>query len=633
MLKANTTYTLSIHGAPGGTYLHTNGFLQFYNADGSLHSYITTGFNPLPAALPRQITFTTPAAAVSVAPNMRNTTDFSAATPVTAAHVDLVSAATMLNEGASALSFAAYSGGVYTAAAADFNPVETGQITVARQGSELYIRAGAQQSTAYDVVWRLDVGRALDRSRLIQSQVVDFRGIRFIAKSTTAISTIAAFNTSTLVHFGGFDEACPIRLNSMYLGGSHGVIGYRLTAAAHGKANADVGSIWSDGTSNWVMMLIDTTGTLSFVRRYTGTQDKWSIATSAPSSLNFTHVSGATNTGAITASASAQIQMHPIITDYVVNVRLDDTAITADGVYAGARLIIGETYALINAAAQQDALIAAVGAVTPNYTSAKQQVRFAYVYEWNQWGAMSVRAGHGVKDAYRRSAATDYWGGIQLQRLALPADSTPGMQSAVCLYVPSVSVVSGYNFQSVADITANAAEIRIPRTSCTNPADPASHFALIGKDSGGVAVSGHLFGYSRDVGLGVPAARAAKVNDVLFFSSAEKMYPTAVDFAAGDAAVGNNDLVTAFRAPFLPTDTDLTVPGVIVSMDGKDYVYITAHQTLTNTAVAIPSELNGRTVEVLSTGGTISVGSTVVAGSQVLIDVTGYGDAVLRLSA
>ena len=193
--------------------------------------------------------------------------------------------------------------------------------------------------------------------------------------------------------------------------------------------------------------------------------------------------------------------------------------------------------------------------------------------------------------------------------------------------------MSGFYIQSDAAITANAAEIRIPRTSCTNPADPASHFALIGKDSGGVSVSGHLFGYSRDVGLGVPATRAAKVNDVLFFSSSEKMYPTAVDFAAGDAAVGNNDLVTAFRAPFLPTDTDLTVPAVIVSMDGKDYAYITAHQTLAGKAVAIPSQFNGRTVDVLSSGGTISVGSAVVARSQVSVSVTGYGDAVLRLTA
>jgi hypothetical protein len=633
MLKPSTTYTLSIHGAPGGAYFYTNGYLQFFNADGSLHSYITTGFTVTPAAAPRQITFTTPAAAVSIAPNMRNTVDFTSTTPITAAHADLVAGAAMLNEGATAIDFAAWSGGAYVATANDFDPVSSGgQIIVARQGTEVYIRAGAQQSATYDVVWRLDVGRELDRSRIIQPQVVDFRGIRFIDKTAPSSSTISAFNQSALVHAGGLDETCPVRLNGMYLAGSHGVIGYRLTAAAHGKANVDVGSIWSDGTNQWVLMLIDTTGTLSFVRRYTGSQDKWSIATSAPASLNFTHVSGATNTGAITATVSAQVQFHPIIADYLVDVRLDDVAITADGVYAGGRLVIGETYALINAAAQQDALIAAVGAAVPDYTSAKQQIRFAHVYEWNKWGAMSASSGHGVKDAYRRSVATDYWGGIQVQRISLPADTTPGMQSTVWLYVPSVAPVAGYDFQAIANITLNAAEIRIPKASCAVPADPASHFAMIGKDGGGVVVGGHLFGYCRDVGLGVPDTRAAKVTDVAFFSTAEKQYPIAIDAAAGDAAVGNNDLVTAFRAPFLPTDTDLSIPAVIVTMDGKDYAYITAHQTLADKLVQIPSALNGRTVEVISTGGSITVNSTVVALDHISINVTGYGDAVLRLT-
>ena len=634
LLEPSTEYTMSIHGAPLGAYIYPNDFFQFYNADGSLHSYITSGFTVDNPAAPRQITFTTPAAAVSIAPNIRNITEFTLENPITAEHVDIVQAATMLNKGATALDFIPYSDGAFTPISSDLDPVAAGQIVVAKQGHDYYIRAAAQQSTTKDVVWKVIANSGVNYNAVDNKNgAVNFHGIRFIDKATGHKSTIAAYNQSTDVHSNGFDESCPIKINGMYLGGGHGVIGRKAKMTGHGKTNVDVGSIWSDGTDQWVLHYVDDADNATFVAKNTGPADKWSISTAALGSTTMSHVSGATNTADFVLTAQEQSQSAPTVKEYLAELRVDNVSITADGVYSGARVQLAETYALMNMAAQQDYLIANVGAATPSYDNAaiKDQVRFAYVFEWNEFGAMSVRAGHGVHDAYSRAANSDYWGAFQLQRLSLPGDSVAGMQSSVSLYVPDVSPVGGYDFKAVADITANAAEVRVPITSCDDPADPASHFALIGRTSG-VDKSGHLYGYNRDVGLGVPAARAAHVTDCMILSPADKSYPVAIDAKAGDAAVDDADLITAFRAPFLPTDADLTVPAVVVDMDGATYCYITAHQTLTDKQVALPDSVSGKKVTVVkaSTGATVS--SAYVTGGQITFTTTGgYGDVVLRL--
>lgn len=637
VLEPSTEYTISIHGAPGGAYFYTIGYLQFFNPDGSLHSYITSGFTVTPAGNPREITFTTPAASVSIAPNMRNVTDFSVGNPVTADHVDIVSEATMLNKGGSALDYTEYSDGTFTPTSSIFDTVSVGDVAVSKQGDYLYSKTGYQQDDTKSLLSCISYGLDPNPYRTTNANgVVDTQGQRIAGASIPKLGVIAAFNQSDSVVNSGFDEGAPDRINGMYLGGAgHGVVGVVQTMASHGKTEDDVGSLWYDGVSSFVLQRIKSTSQIIFTRLYSGDEDKWSISTATPASLTFTHVSGATNTANIVATATAQAQGFPITRNYTSEVSVDGVAITSDGETKGERLKISEYYEVMNAAKQQDYLTANAGTTPVDYTNGSIDTQFSKFNEhtFTRNGALSGRSAMSVKNAFRRALSVDYTGFFQRQRLSLVGDSVVGMSTTVHLYVPDMSAtVAGYDFQAIADITENATEVRVPRTSCTDPDDPASHFCMIGKDGSGNVVANMLFGYDRTYGLGVPATRAANVNDVMFFSSAEKLYPIAIDAAAGDAAAG--DLLEAgwFVVPFAPDPTgDLTVPGIIVEIGNRVFCYITAHKSLTGKRVAIEG-YDGRAVSIIKSHANVTVSDAYVSNGGLTVSVTGgYGDVVLEL--
>lgn len=626
---ASTQYTASMHGAPLGFIFYDVSFdVQEFDVNGEWVSDIVATVD----ASKREMTFTT-TTGVKVAFNIRNSVDFSNSDPLDSANLDLCLNRVMLNTGATALGFSGYSLSPFAPTVDLFNGVSDESIKVTKQESFFYIRAKAQQSTTKDIVWRFLINHVFNRNRVdSRTGVVDIYGVRFI--DSTSTDTVEAFNLSTNVHSSGMDESCPVRLNSMFVAGGHGVIGYTAAMVTHGKVNADVGSTWSDGTDTWVLYHIIDADTLHLVRLNTGTTDKWVISSADFATTTLTHVAGATNTANIVMTSSAQDQFIPIIRDYLAELRVDDTAITTNGDYIGTRVTLSEVYSLLGIGEQQADLITNVGDSSPSYDQEAigEQVRFYYEYEWNYLGAMSIRAAHGVKSPYARTASVDYWAGIQLQRLSLDSDSPVGMHNKVFVYIPEVAPVSGLDFESIAEVTSNAASVTVPKSSCDDTSDPASHFCLIGKDSGDVVLSGHVFGYSREDGLGVPATRAANITDVYNLSTAEKNYPHAIDDADGDAVADDTDLVTSFRAPFLPTDTDLTIPGVIVTMNGNTYCYITAHQNLSNKSVSIPSKYNGWLITAIKSSANVTVINDYVTDNAIIITViNSYGDIILRL--
>jgi len=506
-------------------------------------------------------------------------------------------------------------------------------VVVALRGHYAYVRTACQQSATRDIVWRLLHGLGQDLRRTDnRSGVLDFYGERFIDKTTPPTGTIEAFNASREIHSTGSDESAPTKFNSMFLGGNHGVIGYRVTQPSHGKTDIDVGSIYADGAERWVLSYIVSPSDLLFVRRYTGSVDGWNIPGRPPTGSILTHVSGGTHVDRVTFTSPTQMQLVPILRNYVLALSLDGRPLTADGDYAGDKLTISEHYSILNPASQQDSLVAHVGASRPDYTASDiaEQIRSFFEYSWNPWGAMTVRAVQGLRENFARHAGApgDFWGVIQLQRVSAL------WSREVDLYIPDVSPVSGYDFRNKANITANAALVQVPAAACADPADPASHFCQIGR-TGGAVTSSEAYGLSRASGLGVPATRAASVRNVMFFSPAEKQYPVAIDVAAGSGVGGRILTATAFRAPFLPTDASLTIPGVIVTMDGRHYGYITSHRSQTAKAVAVPAALRGLPIKVIKSDRNVTLHSNLVGrDGEITIDVAGsYGDVVLRIGA
>lgn len=311
-----------------------------------------------------------------------------------------------------------------------------------------------------------------------------------------------------------------------------------------------------------------------------------------------------------------------------------------DGVYAGRTLVISEAYSILNPASQQASLIANCGADPPNYQRSDivEQLRVSYRYTFDPWGAMVIGPSRvsAMQDFGRALPSTsspegDFWDGMQLQRFSLACDHPPGITDGLQLYVPDTpNPISGYLFQSFSDVTTRPANITvIPIADCGDPTNPPTHFCQRAL-RGGTVLWSELYGINPTYGLGAPSVAMVSKANVMFFTPAQKQYPVLIDYTAGDGVAGTDMLGMDFRAPFLPTDPNLSVPGVIVDMDGRRYCYITAHKSLVNYGVAVPPDLNGQSVTVIRKVGDIVVHSRTVRNAEIVITVgSGYGDAIL----
>ena len=108
------------------------------------------------------------------------------------------------------------------------------------------------------------------------------------------------------------DDATPYRYDTMIVGANHGFICGRSTAMAHGKTAADIGSVWSTGGIEYVLIDIISADTLFIARRTSNA--------SPPTGANtYTHVSGAASTASIATTATEQAnQFYPPHANYRV---------------------------------------------------------------------------------------------------------------------------------------------------------------------------------------------------------------------------------------------------------------------------------------------------------------------------
>lgn len=648
-LDGGSTYTMNLSGAPTSAYFDIISPFPFFNEDGTFSQSITSGYTL--SSNKRSITFTVPGTGKKrPAMDIRDPINWGAGNPMSLRYANSILDNIMVTAGSTVVGFKPHR----AANAKDPDPAVFGKsnapMTVAVQGGYAFIRAPLQQSATEDIVWRVLVSQTPAYTAAgvaTKTGVVDFFGARVISRSTPAGQTIAAYNLSTqLWGIETGDERTPVHINGIYIGAGHGIPGYELTKAAHGKTIADTGSTWTDGAGKvWVLAKVVDANTLLFIADNTGASDKWVITSTAPSGTTMTHQSGATNTGSVAWTAAALGALNPILQNIAITLYVDDAIIdrTIDGVYTGSSVRIDDSWDIPNCGHLLAYLKGHIGSTDYTNSLIQVQVSVSDTFTWNEWGALTAYRTETVRQAFTRNAATsanpgDYSGAMQLQRLALPGDSTPGAFTKIFGYVPNVAPVSGLDLQATTDITALVAQLTVPKTACADPTDPASHFAQIGKDASGNTIGGMVYGYARTAGMAVPTSRAASVSNVLVVSTSGKHYPRFVDSAAGDGIVGQVLVAVAFRAYFKPTDPDLTLPAVIYSVGGKHYAIVTSHKVQAKKWVALPKKLTGWTINPIKIDAGVSMdgainGKSVVqgAGTQMTFS-NAYGDAVLELA-
>jgi hypothetical protein len=195
-------------------------------------------------------------------------------------------------------------------------------------GANLYVR-GAISATK-DIAQKINLKNALNGS-------IDLLTAYVLAKN--APNTVAAWTAGIAISSG--DEMAPFNTHTNnYIGGNHGLQVPVVTSVGHDKTSADLNSIWSDGTYQFLLAAIadDELAFLSLpYQRWQG-DDLWGMRTAVAGTL--THVSGAENaTNAIPVTSQAIVQMRPVTQNLTTSVLANGNSEVAAGASGSAEYI------------------------------------------------------------------------------------------------------------------------------------------------------------------------------------------------------------------------------------------------------------------------------------------------------
>lgn len=622
----NTTYTISMPSAEIG--FDTNKCIYCFNESGTYvgtdHAISTNPISPNPPTSVTwvgnyQVTFTTPASglgyvAFMASYSVHTTADFNRI-------INLI----QLEKGSSPTYFVPY-GTTPTAR-------RVNQVTVVKSGTYAFIRT--PWSINYDLVQRM----TYHTGSTTTNDIINFSGACLVPIDLFDCSIQAYWSKGIQLAYQT-DDTCPLEYNGSYFGANHGPSrGIILTVASHDKTVADIGSEWVDGGSTkWYLLKILSSTSLLFISQNTGTAINWNFNTVGPSASPLTHSAGATHTSDIVyTSMTANNQILPWLKNYTYSVMLNgSTPITTDGTYYCDYVDFIESYEIPNPSSMLDYFIAGrPWAVQPGFgdTGVASQVSVSVKNRFALNGSCTVTTTlDALQNIYMNGSPVQYAGFVQ----ALPI--VPG-SNKLWQYVPRVSPVGGFDFQSMVDITSGITTTYFDSSSWTDANNPPDRMVQIVKTSGGTGIFGFVLGYSQLNGLGVPATRKNNISCAGFvFSPTKKMYPHGFDgggtnFTAGLIPALSTFTMTAYRSFWDST----ALPDATVYTwykDGDDIVVILDfHKSVTNLSVPLPIQCVGKAATVIDKSGSFTLISSVVPPEGgIFVSSSGtYGYGLIRL--
>ena len=505
-----------------------------------------------------------------------------------------------------------------------------------------YLYARFPWDATYDAVQRITV-TAVSASATANG-CVQPSGLYKIPIATARDGVVAAFNAAagtSLAIAGQTDDAPPVKYNNTYIGGNHGANSCKkITATAHGKTVADIGSQWVSGAAVnfWIIRIVDADTLWVLGPNFSGNAERWAFNTTLASNGTLTHVAGATNTGAINFTTSVTWQILPCVQNHVRTVKLNGaTEISVDGVYDCNYVTVEESYGIHNPDDMLSFLIAGrpwASEPALNDSTIDTQVECAYTYTIRDNGSVSVASRFENLQTIDLGTNDGYVGFVQAQ----PVAWNPAASEQVWYYVPRVGVVGTLDAEPTQNITASVPTTNYVAATWTDSANPPDRMVQFVKTSGGVNRYGYAVGYSRLSGAG--AAMDDYVVKSGFISTGRKMYPhiltkSAPAFGAPASTLPANSVVeaTAYRIPYNLADIPEATTAAVRLTDTGAEVVLDFHQNVAAYAVPVPAKLNGKAVSIVDSNGNLTLDTATVANGEIVVTVTGsYGAAVLSVA-
>lgn len=409
------------------------------------------------------------------------------------------------------------------------------------------------------------------------------------------------------------DDVAPYRVTGTTIGANHGYAKTNCTVTGHVKTSVDVGSVWTDGTNQWVI-IATATNIISITARTSNT---------AFVSGTLTHVSGATNTASFTPSAVSSTQMYPVIKNRILKCAVDgQTLPTLDGTfYYYDNASFHESYEIMNKSSIVEWLITQVGlSPTPAQYSGTSDLSVSISYVFDVNGNCTIFTDFLALNAVAAFQDIMF---IQCQKFMTGFGN-------IYYYIPNSLALAHesnpYNFSLKQDMTSFTVSSRMNFTHDRCEAGKQLCDRVIQlNDNVGMAV-----GYLPVLDAASDVRRTNASNKALQISELTKIYMSCIDGLQSTLAAGDYFSVVAYRNFYKKSATRTS--SYVVKKGNEFYWFMDWHSTVKD-RVPAPNFCVGKSFTVVDSYNAAVLSDSITNSVVVDVNAAGsYGYLILKVT-
>lgn len=398
------------------------------------------------------------------------------------------------------------------------------------------------------------------------------------------------------------DDPAPYRTMGTTIGANHGYVMTKITANGHGKTASDVGSVYSNGGAQYVLVGIVDANNVYITAR---------TSNNATPTGTLSYVSGGVSTTSITGTAAAAAQMYPPNNNRQLRVFVDGVesqSHTATIPYANNVQFV-ETYDVLEKNTVVEWFVATGGVGLIPVGDPAFSVSISYVFDYE--GQCTI-----YSDFVARKT-------IALQDImfvmGVKMNATDG---EVRYYVPKSlpltheGVNYSYSLIDSADTTAWATRLDFTPARCEPTGILCDRVVQLSNNYG------FALGYLPVQSASIANRRInATVKALQISNAAAKVYMSAIDKGAITLNAGDYFSTIAYRNIVLrdPARTSLYA----VRTNSEDYLYVDWHADVID-RVPVPPDFIGRSFEVVEKSSNVTVMSQALT-SNLIVSVNAAG--------
>ena len=410
------------------------------------------------------------------------------------------------------------------------------------------------------------------------------------------------------------DDITPQRLSvngisAWTVGANHGWASLQVNVGS--LTVADVGSVWTDGTTEFTLALVDESHA-AFIYPCTKNGSSFYFDQVAPTS-DLIHVSGATHTSSIPISSYSLTQVFPGVNHHTVKIVIGDEEITENGTYTCNEFDVIEHYEIMDYAVMNTYLKNHIGV---NLWDVRDEIDSVLavdiVYHITPQDELVYTCVTAIESIKLANCGF-------MQAYVLSANNYD-----VYRYVNGVKSGAFFDSSHLVPMNNYGTNHWIYKTDLIDVEKPSNRCVDVAKDSNGVIQYGFAIGFIPDIGYGSDAKRAEMdMAYVWDMRSTKKIYPSCI--ANKTLNVGESANVAGYRHYIVP-DQDITNKSVVPVGD-KKYVFLDAHEII---STSVELDKYGNDVIVLDSD-SANVSDFVGAKGITFETTNDYGFAVLKI--